>query len=313
MRKFQILFTSLIVFLLVGFLACEKEQTNVSETSVTKSSKPTHQDVLNFINLMENIKNGKGLKSSKFISVDSTIWYIEAGANCMMSDASLKEEKLTRFTSLIEVPICKEGVLIEDVQDAFGKTLDSINKHIKQVDFDAKKLFLADVYLEKNSGDKILLGIESSVTSSYLGWMQINHDWYWGGLLGTCDGLNIGAGQRDAAIVIEQHLNQAIYMPPAGCYWTGIEYHEMVGEADGLFEFFGPYYSTPDPCLSISEIQYYKNYVAGEAISNTPPDKQIVYKYFEAEILICMEEKLGKHISQTKYGQIMCNIMPMPY
>jgi hypothetical protein len=198
------------------------------------------------------------------MEVDSAIWYIEAASNYTYANAGTDYEESIIDSAKIVVPLTNGKVLISAVQLAYDQVIDSLSSHNAAIPESEKQLIVADIALTEADDNTVTLEVTSVFGTDRISVCTNDYPWYWGRALGRCDGTGLGVG-KDAADIIEQLARCDIAVPAGNAYYTdvvfewitGCEYQNENGDCL-IFENYQEYVLV-HPCLSASEISFYKN------------------------------------------------------
>lgn len=144
-----IIFISLITLM---FSACKKESTNkIAQTSGdevywTQEDLKIQNQILNF---QEKVKNNN-FKNGETITLDSAIWYMEAGINFSycFTDTSIMNEIID--TVFFELQVSNDEVLISSIQEAYQNVEESVIQNLNGMNSDHAIAFLSDFSIIDN-------------------------------------------------------------------------------------------------------------------------------------------------------------------
>lgn len=214
-----IIYTLLFSSCLLVFNNCKKSEENIDSlnSKVSAEKNPVIQKIDSFRDKMNS-----SLKSGGSMSVDSSIWYLEALINYDIAYPDSSAKYSESFYSNYTVPVGTNGLVTEsDVQLVYNQMLDSISYQLSLINNDVKFLVFADIKLDR---------IENN-TAYYVGgfgygfqfilntyWpFNDDDDWIWGTITGPfsgmCDGTEIGVS--DGSNELEWRINNpAADSPP---------------------------------------------------------------------------------------------------
>jgi len=297
--KIKMLTSVMLIIGLSTFMSCEKEQESLSNTVIKTEDQIVVNQIMDFLDKVELERQGVTQKNNEFMSIDSAIWYIEAAINYTATEPLSSSDSEISFYTVDVLAEDSHGMLemseIQVVYDSFQSYIDDIIS----LDDNINKIFIADIFVKETKSTNSTLSMAIGVEKSLMVYPPVLHDWYWGGGLGRCDGSGLGVG-TDAADIINNRINQTIIMPPAGAFWTDVDYFTMVGASDGLFQYCDPV--PTNHCLSSQEITDYIGVVESYTNNHCPSGKQLIYRNFYDDIIPSMPNYEGLHICEIRFG-----------
>lgn len=302
---FGILSTLLVASFMTVFTGCEKVEDSSNITPVKTEDQIVIDNIMNFLDKVEFERQGVTQKNNEFMSIDSAVWYIEAAINYTNTEpVSSPNVEVSFYT--VEVPTEESnGIInmseIQIIYDLFQSNIDNIIA----VEEDINKIFIADVYLPETKSTATTFTMTIGVEKGLKTYFPVLHDWHWGLGLGRCDGSGLGVG-TDAADIINSRINQVIVVPPASAFWTDVECFEMIGQNDGLFEYYETTSTTH--CITSQAITNYIGVVETYITNHCPSGKQVSYRYFYDDVLPIMPGFEGLHRCDIRYGIIRYGI-----
>lgn len=289
---FLILFS--VIIILSG---CKDEQIIPNNTIVKSNDQLVVERIMNFLDKVELERQSSSLKSQEFMEVDSAVWYIEAAINYVSTEPITSSDvEISTFTVKQNIEHTQGMINMSDIQiiyDLFQSNIYSIVSREESIDY----IFIADVFVSETENTNISLSMTIGAVESLKFYPPVLDDWFWGVGLGKCD--ETGGTGTDAADVIHNRLNHALTIPPAGAFWTDIEYKLMEGEEDDLFDYTG----SSEPCLTVQEITDYIGIVDTYTTNNCPTGKQLIYREFWDDFYLSSEKSTRRlHLCRIKYG-----------
>ncbi len=257
MKKVYLTFTVVSVFGMLVFFGCSKEeaQNKEKQESVFQPSEKDLQiegKILEFQTTVDYARANPNLKSGgDDLTLDETIWNIEALANYNYANASAEIEDYVGETAEIEVPLTDGKVSIADAVVAYDQMIVILDEHYEQVEGTEKHLVLADVTLKEIEGKTATFSITSGIGKggswNPFGDFGTTDYWTWGMLYGKCDGSGQGVGS-DAAEQIQTKMNARISLPNGHKYFVDISVVYVDGASNDLV--FDPDGEDPVVCES---------------------------------------------------------------
>jgi hypothetical protein len=184
-------------------------------------------------------KMRSNLKAGEKISIDSSVWNLEALQNLTYAfpDSAMNDFKVMK--SNYTIGIDDNGmVLMSDVQSVYTQMEDSLLYKYGQITSDAKVLRFSDVALDSIVGRTAYLsatfGFAFNILSFYLPF-EDDDDWLWGTLtqtygdppLGKCNGTEYGVS--DGSDELQRRLNNPYLLFDGQYTFTDLETVEATG------------------------------------------------------------------------------------
>jgi hypothetical protein len=298
--KTHLILSAIILVSITIFLTgCTKEENLLNNTPVVTKDKDqvVIDRIMNFLDKVEFERQSPSQKSSEFMEIDSAVWYIEAAINYVSTEPITSSDvEISTFTVKQNIEHAQGMINMSDIQtiyDSFQSSVYNIVSREESIDY----IFIADVFVSETENANISLSMTIGAVESLKVYPPVLDDWFWGVGLGKCD--ETGGTGTDAADVIHNRLNHVLTIPPAGAFWTDVEYKNMEGEEDDLFEFIGE----DDPCLTVQEITDYIGIVNIFTTNNCPTGKQLIYREFWDDFYPWTEKSThGLHLCRIEYG-----------
>ncbi|MDX9751280.1 MAG: hypothetical protein RBT71_09400 [Flavobacteriales bacterium] len=235
-------------------IACSKENQVPTVTALEDQRAGVTHRVKAFV---EAATDGRNKSGGEPISLDSLVWYVEAGTNYQHGQAWLPYEFLISDTFTIQVPVLEDFVAPSSAYEAFneiGALLDGVNtegQHLILVDveLDDLRAQVADLRVVRRVGFGAMKGAPStsySMTDDYR-WLypsSAQHE--------SCPcGDNPAIMSYCANGVIQRRINQANLHPLSpGEYWYGLETWQ-VGAMETMIS--ARIYAVMDPAMVVSD------------------------------------------------------------
>ncbi len=213
---------SAIFFAIIMMFSCNKEN----------AIKPTTNDDLvlgKILDFKENVNNPKNLKSGETLTIDETIWLVEAALNyshCIVSEenalAGANEQIIDSL--FFDLNISNNQISYQEAINAYLNFETEMQNYLNLVDAEIKFFYIANVELSENSlKTTFAIRHKSATLKSTNSFYTITDSWHWGYDLGNCSGTVIG---KDATDEINKWIiSRASYIP--GAYYTDIHYVGM--------------------------------------------------------------------------------------
>ncbi|MCF8308778.1 MAG: hypothetical protein K9I68_07215 [Bacteroidales bacterium] len=287
--KFFLSTITIMAFVLALIITgCEKsEQTakNYNNNGLTKEDRQMEQKINAFLNKMENPQ-----KNDESLSVEETMWNIEAGLNYTYTDVSGNIDDVIIDSAKVELPLTNDEIAMTDVSQAYAMFEDSLLAFQETLD-GSHSIYITDIQVVENlqKSNTVTLKSTSSAYDNPPGdaWNITSSDyWYWGWELGKCDGSGQGEG-FDAADRIQQVANNNIPEVDGSLsvYPASVEIHTFnpadVPDNDnpyGSSMLFEDYQEETlnHYCLPPDEMTYYYNALEDIGANNQPNNKSII-------------------------------------
>jgi hypothetical protein len=149
----QLTFALLMVMLAVT--SCKKE----SEPTKKQNLNPVDQKLSNMIESFK-IKGQSNLKSGEKLSIDSTVWYMEATANYTYGDGMRPTERTATDSIFVTLPIDpQQRVTLSDVWNKYEQMIDSIRVSYNSLADAEKQLIAVDLKVKTLTSTSITLKI----------------------------------------------------------------------------------------------------------------------------------------------------------
>lgn len=287
MKSFLTNYTIIAFVLTLLFTGCEKNEQpiNNQKNGLSEEDRQVEQKIQSFLNKVNNPQ-----KSNGSMSVDETIWSIEAGLNYTYTNVSGKIDDILIDSAKVELPLTDGELTMENVALAYDMFEDSLLAFQGSLG-ESHSIYVTDIMpvedLQKST--TVTLKSTSSAYSNPPGdaWNITSSDyWYWGWELGMCDGSGQGEG-FDAADRIQQVANNNIPEVDGDLtvYPESVEIHTFnpadVPDNDnpyGSSMLFEDYQEVTlnHHCLPPNEMSYYYNAFIEIGIDNEPSNKNVV-------------------------------------
>jgi hypothetical protein len=205
-----------VIMILISAQSCRKDNEGMKDSKNAKNptlSLRTTEDsllqdkIFSFISRMNIVRDDPDHEGSETwnYSEDSTIWYIEAALNYVMTYdfRYYTDNGELHYTSIrdsveAEIQANDEVYNIVEIQTAYDFLLDYLILFYNNIDSENKCFLILDV-----------LGISDNYINTEFAFGTFEDDrsispWYWGWALGDCDGNHVGI---DAADILEYYIN----------------------------------------------------------------------------------------------------------
>ena len=227
---------SLIVIILASMVmfSCEKETeepTLNNSTTMSTNDLTVYNKIISFKGKLDAVRANDGLitkTGEQPLSVDSTVWYLEALLNFTKARAEIFYNTNT-IDSVFKTITLNENELVEwdDMLEMYDALEDSIDTKLAEIETETKVLKLADISVETLDGVVTI----KMVTVIY--WVipgcplsNTETSWFWGKKLGTCNGDY--SGVYDATDRLEYVANgNGTSLVSGSCYFTDIDCSEQ--------------------------------------------------------------------------------------
>lgn len=230
MRTKTILLFLALAIVAVVFYACKKDK-NENLTETNNNSRLTEERINNFVELASLQKNGKLLKNSEKMPIDSALFYISAAFNYTYCFPHSDYNKVKFDSAFIKIPILdQEGkTWLVDALSAYNHSIGEIREKYKAIEDVTKNLLAVVVQVVgmTSSNDSIitrfisLTGFGTRIVPQ--GSFGINDQYWWTTDGGNCtDIYNIEPGVG-APIMLANHIRMAltpIIQPGNRVYYT---------------------------------------------------------------------------------------------
>ncbi len=197
MRKpiLSIVSVAAIIVAALAINSCNK-QDELKQTNINKNDEAriVFQKVTKFIDKVKYIKENPDFKSGEEVSVDSALWYLNAGFNFEMSAPDNVYNAFYVDSSLVLLPVGQEGLVhFNDIMTAYSLIEDTMNMILSDAPFDEKDKKFTFIEVKSVDNSNILLknttiigekGIDPG--SDYPPFEEGNN-WIYGNNLGKCD------------------------------------------------------------------------------------------------------------------------------
>jgi len=154
---------SIIILLLAG---CKKESIPASDQKLRPTDFKLSQ-------MIEDFRNHSQLKNGEKMSIDSTIWYLEATTNYTYGDGLKSTGKTETDSIFINLPIDSEQrTNVSDVWIIYNQMIDSILVHYQKLNDSEKQLIAVDVKVKEFTTANLALNV---TTTFAVGVLPANH------------------------------------------------------------------------------------------------------------------------------------------
>ena len=253
---------TIITLISLTLFSCEKanekelqKDLQDQQSSIQSEMSDLEIRINNFLEDMENEEEGS-------LSLDSAIYYLEAGFNYRYANSGRDEELVATQvdTFFVDVDIDEDQCTYAKMNETFGYIYTEVSSIFEDINFDNKALHIIDVENAEELTNKFRV-----ISSMKYAKLNDVGDWLWGFNHGPCSG---SGPPLDATDFIEdinerEHWNTLPYG-----IWTNIKYKPCgtsfplpSGQSNpfGYFDsyLFGIFCYSCNPCLLESEIEYY--------------------------------------------------------
>jgi hypothetical protein len=205
-----LIFITLSFFLLPG---CKKESTN-ARVPVTAADVKLERLIQSF-----KKKITSNLKDGELLGVDSIRWYLEAGANFDMGNASVKKENMAIDSFLLRIPINQNYTTLNNVEIAYNSIYENVTTFSNTIPSADKQVIYVSVQQTSQTDDTLQLKVTSAIVYDFIitsGLFQPGQDWKYGDWLGNCSGNYQG---QDAATEIQRRIMLRKPVPIGSYYY----------------------------------------------------------------------------------------------
>lgn len=237
MKRNYLTITIILVIALLIFYGCSKEN-SVNTVKQKNVFQPTEKDmqienkILKFKSKTDFARNNPDLKGTgDTLTLEETIWNIEALLNYNYADASASFESFKRDSTIVKINLINGNVDIITATTVYDQIVDSLSAQFHQILSHKKHLVLANVSLKESDGQIATFNVTSGFGKGSINpWLSQFDDedyWKWGlsddNMGGYCDGPNAGSQTgSDAAEQIESKINHRISLPIGHNYFVEI-------------------------------------------------------------------------------------------
>jgi len=310
-------------------MSCSKSEDPLTNTQkgvkMYLSVDPTEALIMDFIQKMDLVRENPEYEGSEDwnYSKDSAIWYVEAALNYKYSyvwqySGSKDHSDLYSIdSSYTSVDANNEGYFnIVELQSSYDALSNSLESQYSVVEAESKFFVLSDI-MDLGIGNGSLGLLQYSVIGK-ANQATINGDWKWGLKFGDCSGNY--SGIKDATDIIEQKLSFNRYtaqglvylnIGPAQTQNNGWIYPDEVPLPSGqtnptpfcdflLFKYTNQW---GNPCLTNSDINWYKDNILDIESSYQPSNKVIIFTDVESDLTPSMPYSVIVHTIYPIYGE----------
>jgi len=292
MKKINIYLTMACLLITAAiYISCSKlpqhDEVNTIAATIQSSEDQIIEKRINlFIEKLNFIKRNPNLKSDETMTVDSAVWYLEAASNLTYANASEIIKKYVVDSCIINVSVTNGLLQLAEVQTSYEQMIDSLSSINANLPVGYKQPVVNDVSIKASGAEIVTLGIVAGFNVDSEASPTINFDpWYWGMLMGKCDGTF--AGQSDAAEELEKKIMLRKGIIGGNSYYTGIVDISVIPESfmnpndtipgDNMYDFL-MFQCTDNGimpnvhiCLSPAEMNFYL-WGTEQVIYNYEPD-----------------------------------------
>lgn len=325
-----------LIFVFLGVLlftlSCTKEEEIVNNNSNNNGVKeylaieidPIETKILKFIDRMDLVRENHEYKGSEDwnYSKDSAIWYVEAVLNYKYSyvwQYSGNEEHSDLYSidsSYTSVDANNEGDFnIVDLQSSYDALSTSLESQYSGIEAESKFFVLSDI-MDLGTGNGSLDLLQYSVIGK-ANQVFSSTDWKWGLGMGDCSGNNLG---KDATDMIERKLSLyratiqgSVYINIAHALTpnNGLIYPDDVPLPSGqsnptpfwnnlIFNYSNQW---GNPCLSNSDMNWYKDNILDIENTYRPSGKGIIFTDVESDLTVPSQSSIIIHKLYPIYGE----------
>ncbi len=284
--KSLIICLSAIGFISIFLISCQDDdklsnQMNHKTMFQGYSDSQIEDELIKFLDNLETIrKDPKDALADEVMELEPILWYMEACINYKYG-ASVQPELVKMDTSYVNFNVSGTIYKLGDVQVSFDNIVDSIAAFFYELKEEEKYFLMANISVASQTSQNITLQVISSFSLNGIIPNVNDYDWYWGMNLGQC-GTNSGA-PLDAADIIMRGANHSILIPAPEFYYTnsqmGFNGHTylVTNSQNQQLGFEGYYTSGTGPCLTQSEILFFKQGLIYIAEQGIPEGKEICH------------------------------------
>lgn len=310
--KSLIMCLSAIGFITIFLISCQDDdklsnQMHQKTMFQGYSDSQIEDELIVFLDNLETIrKDPTDLLANEVLELEPILWYMEACINYKYG-ASVQPELVKTDTSYVNFNVSGTSYKLGDVQVSYDNIVDSIATFFYELEEEEKHFLMANISVASQTSQNITLQVISSFSINGIISNVNDYDWYWGFNLGQC-GTNIGA-PLDAADIIMRGANNSIQIPAPEFYYTdsqmGFSGHTytVTNSQNQQLGFEGYYTSGTGPCLTQSEILFFKQGLIYIAEQDIPEGKEICYYYSYDEMALYIQSPyLICHYAEITYG-----------
>ena len=252
MKKVSVTLAALVLVALsiVGVVSCQKEGTHeVLNNSNKKQCDKTLQKINDFKNQVEYYNTNPGSKDADYISVEESIWNLEALFNYAYAYPELCYGRTVAVDTVLSLPISgNDSVLISDLAEFYNQMFQTVNLIYQSVTLPNKQFIILDVEEGQTFNNQVEIHLYTTQGSVEEPRRPLDDPfvpgewWYYGENFG---GWNQSEG--DAAEKLTYWLNLALTQePPEGSYY----YYTNIRTASSTTPSYYPYansaFNVPD-------------------------------------------------------------------
>ena len=218
MKRLKIISVLTIAAIFSGVLifnSCSKqemnEQTDAQDEQVIISDKDiaVSNSIKNFKKKVEYIKENPHFKSGKSVSIDSVVWYLDAGVNFTHAFTFETFENFHTDSVFVVIPINNGEADMNDLSDAYYELVDKIRDDVyATVQEEDKDLYVSSTEIKEQTAGTLTIKTTATIGSKHIEpGTEVpfgdEDDWMYGDTRGQCETGN-GYGEWDAAEKIEE-------------------------------------------------------------------------------------------------------------
>ncbi len=271
------------------------------------SDSQIEDEVIKFLDNLEIIrKDPKDALAEEVLELEPILWYMEACINYKYGNG-IQPELVKIDTSYVNFNVSGTSYKLGDVQESYDNIVDSIAAYCYELKDEEKYFLMANISVASQTSQNISLQVISSFSINGIISNVNDYDWYWGFNKGQC-GTNIGA-PLDAADIIMRGANSSIIIPAPEFYYTDSQFgfrghtYWVTNSQNQQLGFEGYYTSGTGPCLTQSEILFFKQGLIYIAEQDIPEGKEICHYYsYDNMSLGTTSPYLICHYAEITYG-----------
>jgi len=306
--KLFIILAGVAVLFSSGCKKNEKSPTNLQSQVMTPQNAKILRQIENFKMDMKS-----NLKTDRELSIDSTIWYIEAALNESYARPDTTKELLLVDSTHINISLNKNNtVLLSSISSTYSNLVTALTNHYDSI-VGQKSLVLAHISLLSIQSNRITVTLTDYIASKPINpapydWrFGMTDYWYWGEYRGKCGSYSGYAGQ-DASTQLTTYANGALRQS-AGTFFTTVTSTPQIlppdvptsGNPYGYDNFLLFMYSGDNECLCPGAMNYYLDNLSTIASLHKPAYLSVSLYYCHWTITVgSPEDQL--HFAIISYG-----------
>lgn len=323
--RFLLFLSVLVLFLLTG---CSKEKVaDVVNTSQQPNADKMHRMLTNF---RTEIKSS--LKDGQVMTIDSTIWYMEASLNeTYARTVNNTEQYVVDSATSIVLLAAPNTALLTDIATAYQSLTDSLSVFYNSISGE-KQVSLLDINVLSVTSDTLRIMMTEYISTdpvpnSGSNWTFGSTDyWIWGNGGGKCT--TPGFNGLDAATQITSYANNSLPYGGSTYYFSNITstdwiFPENVPAAtpnpfgyfqEMLFHTSNSWSAGPEPteCLSPNAMNFYLYNIKQIALMTqyNPTAKPVANYYVKSEYGFSSDGWIHMHKARVTYGYPVVGVDP---